>query len=70
MRVPLFSAHDLITMVARTKQTPRAPVDLNAPMDIAYQTEDFLMAQKATLNVLERYLSIDVCDTKSAYGVQ
>ena len=49
-------------MYARTKQKPRAPVDLNAPMDVAYQTEDLLMAQKATLNVLEMYLSIDACD--------
>ena len=49
-------------MVAKTKQKPRAPADRNAPMDVAYQTKDFLMAQKATLNVLEMYLSIDACD--------
>ena len=36
--------------------------DRNAPMDVAYQTKDFLIAQKATLNVLEMYLSIDACD--------
>ena len=40
-------------MVAKTKQKPRAPVDRNAPMDVSYQTKDFPLAQKATLNVLE-----------------
>ena len=49
-------------MVAKMKQKLRAPVDRNAPMDVTYQTKDFHMAQKATLNVLEMYLSIDARD--------
>ena len=50
------------TDVGKKQQHRQSTQIKYVPMDVVYHKKDFLIAQKATLNVLGTYLSIDACD--------